>query len=66
MKKIVTFILLIGLAMSFTACTDKENTLSEITTQSLYDSSNVPALLEKYDSVFVRRTENGEGFLLYA
>ena len=60
MKKIVTFILLIGLVMSFTACTDKENTLSEITTQSLYDSSNVPALLEKYDSVLVRRTENGE------
>ena len=60
MKKIVTFILLIGLVMSFTACTDKENTPPEITLQELYDSSNVPALLEKYDSVLVRRTENGE------
>jgi hypothetical protein len=60
MKKIVTFILLIGLVMPFTACTDKENTPPEITVQSLYDASNVPALLEKYDSVLVRRTENGE------
>ena len=60
MKKIVTFILLIGLVMSFTACTDTENTPPEITTQNLYDSSNVPALLEKYDSVLVQRTANGE------
>lgn len=60
MKKIVTFILLIGFVMSFTACADKENTPPEITAQSLYDASNVPALLEKYDSVLVQRTENGE------
>lgn len=85
MKKIVTFILLMCMVLTFVACTDNgiktpENTTSEettlegttpeettteeitteITAQDIYDSSKVSALLEKYDSILVVRTANGE------
>lgn len=57
MKKIVTLIPLLILALSFSACS---NTNKEITAQTLYDSGDIPSLLEKYDSVYVQRTENEE------
>lgn len=65
MKKFVTFVLLLNMILSFAACADNGSTTSEdatpqITAQNLYDASNVPALLEKYDSVFVQCTANGE------
>ena len=39
---------------------DKETKTPEITLQDLYDATNIPALLEKHDSVYVLYTENGE------
>lgn len=65
MKKIVTFILLTCMILTFAACADNgsettENAIPEITTQSLYDASYVPDLLDKHDSVLVVQTANGE------
>lgn len=60
MKKITTFILLVCMVLSFTSCADKEKTLSEITLQGIYDSSNFSAMLETRDSVHVLYTVNGE------
>ena len=67
MKKIVTFILLTCMILTFAACSDNgseptENAIPEITTQILYDASNVPALLEKHDSVLVVHTANGDAY----
>ena len=60
MKKIVTFIMLFGMFFSLIACANKEIATAEITVQDLYDATNIPALLEKHDSVYVLYTENGE------
>ena len=60
MKKIVTLILMLCMVLSFTACADKESKTPEITLQDIYDATNIPALLEKHDSVYVLYTENGE------
>lgn len=60
MKKIVIFILLMCMVLSFAACANKESTTPEITVQNIYDATNVPALLEKHDSIYVLYTENGE------
>lgn len=60
MKKIVTFIMLFCMVFSLIACANKEIATAEITVQDLYDATNIPALLEKHDSVYVLYTENGE------
>lgn len=60
MKKIVTFIMLFCMVFSLIACANKESATAEITVQDLYDVTNIPALLEKHDSVYVLYTENGE------
>ena len=39
-----------------------EDATPEITSQALYDSSYIPTLLDKYDSVAVVSTQNGEVF----
>lgn len=39
---------------------EEESETPEITLQEIYDSSNVPTLLEAHDSVYVVCTENGE------
>ena len=64
MKKIVTFILLLCMAFSLTSCVNNESATAEITVQDLYDSTNIPALLENHDSVYVLYTENGEVYQL--
>lgn len=60
MKKIVTFIMLFCMVFSLIAYANKEIATAEITVQDLYDATNIPALLEKHDSVYVLYTENGE------
>lgn len=60
MKKIVTFIMLFCMVFSLIACANKEIATAEIMVQDLYDATNIPALLEKHDSVYVLYTENGE------
>ena len=60
MKKIVTFIMLFCMVFSLIACANKEIATAEITVQDLYDATNIPALLEKHDSVYVLYTKNGE------
>ena len=60
MKKIVTFIMLFCMVFSLIACANKESATAEITMQDLYDATNIPALLEKHDSVYVLYTENRE------
>ena len=60
MKKIVTLILMLCMVLSFTACADKESKTPKITLQDIYDATNIPALLEKHDSVSVLYTEDGE------
>ena len=39
---------------------DAESETPELTLQDIYDATNIPALLEKHDSVYVLYTENGE------
>lgn len=60
MKKIITFALLLCVTLTFAACANKESSTPEITIQSLYDATNVPSLLEKYDSVHIQRSENSK------
>lgn len=60
MRKIITFALLLCVTLTFAACANKESSTPEITIQSLYDATNVPSLLEKYDSVHIQRSENSK------
>ena len=60
MKKIVTFIFLMCMVLTFSACTDKESAPPEITFQNIYDVGNLATLLKNHDSVHVLRTNNGE------
>lgn len=60
MKKIITFALLLCVTLTFAACANKESSTPEITIQSLYDATNVPSLLEKYDSVHIQKSENSK------
>jgi hypothetical protein len=45
------------MVLSISAC---GNTNTDITIQALYDATNIPALLEKYDSVYFARSEDGD------
>ena len=63
MKKIVTFILLLCMALSFSACADKKSTPPEITLQEIYDASKVVNLLKDSDSVYVEHSGNGVVYL---
>ena len=61
MKKIIAFILLVGLVLSFAACTDKESTPPEITLQEVYDTGkNYLALLGDHESVYLMYNVNGK------
>lgn len=62
MKKIIAFALLLCVTLTFAACANKESSTPEITVQSLYDATNVPSLLEKYNSVHVQKSENGKAY----
>ena len=55
MKKVVTFILMLCMALSLSACGNEE-----ITMQEIYDASNLTTLLEKHESVYVRYSESGK------
>ena len=57
MKKIISLIFLLCLILSFSACGNKEIT---VTMQEIYDASNLEALLENHESVYIRYTESGE------
>ena len=54
MKKIISAILLLGLTASLSACGGEK-----ITMQELYDASNVSALREKHESVYIKNAESG-------
>ena len=60
MKKIVTFILLLCMILTVTACNNKEDASPNITMQEIRDSSKVSAMLANHDSVHIVRTENGK------
>ena len=55
MKKIAAFILTLCMALPLTACGDKV----EITMQEIYEASNLGALIEKHENVYVRYAESG-------
>ena len=55
MKKFVTLIPMLCMILSLSACGKVE-----ITMQEIYGATNIPALLEKHDSVYVLYTQNGE------
>ncbi|MEE1200115.1 MAG: hypothetical protein U0L09_05645 [Christensenellales bacterium] len=55
MKKIVSFILMLGLLGSFSAYGEAEITMREI-----YDAGRTEAMLENHQSAYVRRELNGE------
>ncbi len=54
MKKIISAILLLGLTASLSACGGEK-----ITMQEIYDASNVSAMLEKHESVYIKNAESG-------
>ena len=62
MKKIVTVILLLCVALTFAACADKKNTPPEITMQEIYDACRVEAMLQNHQSVSIREEMDGELF----
>jgi hypothetical protein len=58
MKKILTFILLTCMVLSFAACGK-----TEITTEEIYDAGRVEVMLQNHQSVYVHRTMDGIAFV---
>ena len=57
MKKIVTFILLMGMILTFAACGK-----AEITAQEIYDAGQIEAMLQNHQSICIRIEMDGELF----
>ena len=63
MKKIVTFILILCMVLSFAACGSNENSENssnaEITMQEIYDASNLTSALEGHESIHAKYMSDG-------
>lgn len=55
MKKIISFIFLMGLILSLCSCGNKE-----ITMQEIYDASHLNAMLENHESIYVQYMSDGK------
>ena len=60
MKKIISFILLMCVALTLVACTEKENKTTEITMQEIYDAAQTETMLKNHENVYIRNKMDGE------